>query len=261
MRSRPWHSFDSFDAASSSPLISQPEGELRSRVMHTRKLHITLLLTALAAVVLAGCGGSSSTNGVESKSPTGILEAAKKAAEGASSVHVVGSVENAGTLISLDLRIQQGKGAKGTISEGPLSFELIKVADSVYIKGSSAFYSHFAGGEAAKLLQGKWLQAPASSGEFQTLGGLTDIHTLLGTVQGTLAKGDTTTVAGHKVIAVKDTTKGGVLYVATTGKPYPIQIAKNGSGGGKVNFEDWNAAVSISAPSSAVNIEKLKAKS
>lgn len=231
--------------------------------MHTRKLHITLLLTALATAVLAGCGGGSSTNGVESKSPTGILEAAKKAAEGASSVHVAGSVENAGTLLTLDLTIQQGKGAKGTISEGPLSFELIKVGDSVYIKGSSAFYSHFAGGEAAKLLQGKWLQAPASSGEFQTLGGLTDMHALLSTVlgeKGTLAKGGTSTVAGHKVIAVKDTTKGGVLYVATTGKPYPIQIAKNGSGGGKVNFEDWDAAVSISAPRNAVNIEKLKSK-
>jgi hypothetical protein len=231
--------------------------------MHTCKLHTTLLATAIAATALAGCGGGSSTNGVESKSPTGILEAAKKAAEGASSVHVAGSVENAGTLLSLNLTIQQGKGAKGTISQGPLSFELIKVGDSVYIKGSSAFYSHFAGGEAAKLLQGKWLQAPASSGEFQALGGLTDMHALLSTTlgeKGTLAKGGVSTVAGHKVIAVKDTTKGSVLYVATTGKPYPIQIAKNGSGGGKVNFEDWDAAVSISAPSNAVNVEKLKSK-
>ncbi len=228
--------------------------------MHTPKLFTTLSAAILAASAIAGCGGSS-TNGVESKSPTEIVSAAQKAAEGAKSVRVAGLVSSAGTHLSLDLQIAQGKGAKGRISEGPLSFELIRIGGSVYIKGSASFYEHFAGGEAAKLLQGRWLQAPATSGEFATLGSLTDMHQLLGTVlgqRGSLAKGGTSTVQGKKVVAVKDTSKGGVLYVATTGKPYPIQISKSGSSGGKVTFEEWNAPVSIAAPANAIDIEKLK---
>lgn len=228
--------------------------------MHTRKLLTTLSVIALGACAIAGCG-SSSTNGVQSKSPTAIIAEAQKAAEGAKSVKVAGSVASGGTKLTLDLQIVQGQGAKGTISEGPLSFELIRVGGSVYIKGSAAFYQHFAGSEAAKLLQGRWLQAPATSGEFATLGGLTDMHQLLGTVlgqHGSLAKGGTSTVDGKKVVIVKDTSRGGALYVATTGKPYPVQISKTGATGGKVTFSEWDAPVTIAAPTGAIDITKLK---
>lgn len=229
--------------------------------MNTRKLLIAISAVCLTAATLASCGGSS-TNGVESKSPAEIIAAAQKAAEGSKSVRIAGSVSSGGTQLKLDLHIEQGVGAKGTISEGPLSFELVRVGSSVYIKGSAAFYEHFAGAEAAKLLQGKWLQAPANSGEFATLGSLTNMHQLLSTVlgeHGSLAKGGTSTVDGKKVVAVKDESKGGVLYVATVGKPYPIQISKSGGSGGKVTFDQWNAPVSVTAPSNAINIEKLKA--
>jgi hypothetical protein len=228
--------------------------------MHTRKLLTTLTAAVLAGATLAGCGGSS-TNGVESKSPTEIISAAQKAAESAKSVRVTGSVSSAGTALTLNLQIGQGQGAKGTISEGPLSFELIRVGSSVYIKGSAAFYEHFAGSEAAKLLQGKWLQAPATSGEFAQLGSLTNMSQLLSTVlgrHGSLSKTGTSTVEGKKVVGVKDASTGGVLYVATTGKPYPVQISKTGSTGGKVTFEDWDASLTITAPPGAINIEKLK---
>jgi hypothetical protein len=231
--------------------------------MGTRKLQIAVLAAIFLVTVTAGCGGGSSTNGVESKSATEIVEAAQKAAESAKSVRVHGSIASAGRQLSLDLEILQGKGAKGTIAEGPLSFQLIRVGESIYIKGSEAFYSHFAGSEAAKLLQGKWLQAPANSSEFQTLGSLTDMHSLIDAVLGThgnLEKGGNSTISGQKVVAVKDIAKGGTLYVATTGKPYPIQIASSGGGGGAVNFEDWDASVSISPPSNSVNIEKLRSK-
>ena len=65
------------------------------------------------------------------------------------------------------------------------------------------------------------------------------MHKLLSSIgneHGALAKGSTSTIEGTKVIAVNDTEKGGTLYVATTGRPYPIQLSKAGSGGGKVTF-------------------------
>lgn len=40
---------------------------------------------------------------------------------------------------------------------------------------------------------------------------------------GKLAKGEPTRVRGRRVIGVKDTTEGGVLY-ATVGKPHPVEL-------------------------------------
>lgn len=230
---------------------------MRSR--SSRLTSLACILIALAA--LAGCGGSSSGgNGVASKSPTDIVAAAKSAADSASSVHVTGSIVNAGTTIALDMELLRGTGGRGRISQNGLSFELVEVGDSVYIKGSPAFYQHFAGGAAAQLLQGKWLKAPANTGSFATLGSLTDLRKLLDSTlasHGTLARGATNKVEGQEVIGVKDLSRGGTLYVATTGKPYPLQITKGGSGGGTVTFNRWDAPVSVAAPANAVDLSQL----
>jgi hypothetical protein len=228
--------------------------------MYTRKLHITLAAAISIAVALAGCGGSSS-NGVESKSPKQIVAAAQKAAEEAKSVHVTGLVNTTGGKLSLDLHLTRGMGAKGSISQGPLSFQLVQVGENVYIKGGAAFYEHFAGSEAARLLQGKWLKAPASTAQFASLTSLANMHRLFTSALGpvaTFSKAGTTTINGQKVVAVTDNFKGGHLYVATTGKPYPVQISRSGSSGGKVEFGEWAAPVSITAPSNAIDISKLK---
>ncbi len=226
---------------------------------HSRFAPLACLPIALAA--LAGCGGSSSSgNGVASKSPTDIVSAAKTAADGASSVHVTGSIVNAGSTIALDMELLKGTGGHGKLSQNGLSFELVEVGDSVYIKGSPAFYQHFAGGAAAQLLQGKWLKAPANTGNFATLGSLTDLRKLLDSTlasHGTLAKGATTKVEGQEAIGVKDLSRGGTLYVATSGTSYPLQITKGGSGGGTVTFNHWNAPVTVTAPTNAVDLSKL----
>jgi hypothetical protein len=52
---------------------------------------------------------------------------------------------------------------------------------------------------------------------------------------------------------------GGSLYVATTGEPYPVEIAQgSGTSTGAVHFDDWNEPVDIVAPKNAVDIAKLK---
>lgn len=229
--------------------------------MHTRKSHITLAIAISMAAALAGCGGSSN-NGVESKSPKQIVAAAQKAAEGAKTVHITGLVNSSGTKLALDLHIVNGTGAKGTISQGPLSFQLVQVGESIYIKGTAAFYTRFAGSEAARLLQGKWLKAPTNTAQFAPLVSLANTHRLFLAALGpvaTYSKGGTSTVRGQKVVSVKDNFKGGYLYVATTGKPYPVEIAREGSNGGKIDFQEWDAPVSLTAPSNAIDISKLKA--
>jgi hypothetical protein len=228
------------------------------------------LLAAIAALALvafvfalAGCGGSggSSSNGIAAKTPTEILAAATAAANSASSVHVSGSIVSGGSPITLDLELAAGKGGRGQISEDGLSFNLIQIGGTAYISGSPAFYSHFGGPAAEKLLEGKWLKAPASSGSFSSLGSLTDLNQLLGTAlsdHGTLTKGSTTTIDGQQVLSVTDASHGGTLYVATTGKPYPIEIYKTGKTGGKITFDHWNAPVTLTAPANAIDLSQLE---
>jgi hypothetical protein len=216
--------------------------------------------------VLSGCGGSSSSssssgNGIAGKTPTEILAQAKAAVAAAKSAHVSGALTSNGAKITLNLDLLAGKGGRGQLSENGLSFELIDVGGYVYIKGSPAFYSHIAGPAAAQLFQGKWLKAPATSGNFASLASLTNLHSLVDTAlagHGTLAKGSVTTVAGQQALGIVDTTKGGTLYVAARGQPYPIEVSKQGASGGQIVFGSWNEPVSLTVPPNAVDLTQLQ---
>jgi hypothetical protein len=221
---------------------------------------VSILAVSAAAATIAGCGGASS-NGVAAKSPDGILVAARNAISGAKSVHVAGSVVNRSTPVTLNLGLAAGKGGSGRMSVSGLSFDVIVVKRVVYLKGSDSVWRHFGGNVAVQLLHGKWLSGPAT-GQLASFAALTDLHFLFGELvsnHGALTKGGTSTVDGQKVVAVKDTTKGETLYVATTGKPYPIKIAKTGGrGGGHLIFDRYNEPVSVSAPANSIDISKLR---
>jgi hypothetical protein len=226
-----------------------------------RRLPTLLAALATVVVLLAGCGSSSSENGLASKSPEEILAASKNAAAAAASVHVHGSIINENKPISLDMDLVAGKGAKGRISLEGLEIELIALENAYYLNGSAAFYRHVAGPSAAQLLQGRWLKAPVSSGNFGSLSQLTNLGDLTNSTlgnHGKLAKSGTRTIAGQKAIAVTDTTYGGTLYVAATGTPYPLQIAKGGKNPAVIAFGSWNQPVTITAPSNAINITQLQ---
>jgi hypothetical protein len=233
--------------------------------MSRRRAHLLVLALSLAIVSAAidGCGGgSSSGNGIADKSPTQILAATKKVSDAAKSVHVSGSLVSGGTPISINVDLIAGKGGRGKLSQSGLAFELIEVANTVYIKGSSAFYKKIGGNAAAQLLQGKWLKAPASSSGFASIGQLTNLRQLVDQTladHGTLSKSGTTTIGGQKVVGVTDKGKGGTLYIAATGKPYPVQISRNGAGTGTISFDRWNEAVTLAAPANAIDIAQLQA--
>lgn len=226
----------------------------------------TCVLGLAATAALAGCGSSSSSggssNGVASKSADQILAQAKTATSGAKSVHVSGSTVSNGTPVTLDLSLVAGQGGTGTFSQSGLSVQLIATSNTIYLNGTKAFWEKFGGAAAAQLLAGKWLKASASNSSFAGIAQLADFHKLIGSAldqHGSLAKGGTSTVNGQSVVGVKDTTQGGTLYVATTGQPYPVQLAKtSGADSGKLNFDKWNQTVTISPPSSSIDLSQLK---
>jgi len=229
--------------------------------MRARFLFSPVAALVVAAVVSACGGGGSSDNGVASKSPSEIVSSATQAINNVHSVHVSGAVTSSGTPITLDLNLVSGKGATGSMSQSGLSFKIVDSGQFVYINASKAFWEHIGGAAAAQLLNGKWLKAPANTGNFASLSKLTDVHQLLNALlatHGSLSKGATSTVNGHKVVAVKDATNGGTLYVATTGKAYPVEVVKPGADAGKLSFDKFNESVTVSPPSDSIDISQLK---
>jgi hypothetical protein len=213
----------------------------------------------VAVAALAGCGGGgSSSNGVAAKTPAEILAAAKSAATTASAVHIAGSIQEGATPLTLDLHLVAAKGGSGHMSENGVGFDIVRVGNKAYIRGSEAFYKQFGGASAAQLLKGKWLVGSATSGRFSALTPLTDLQAFFtGALAGhhTLTKGAETTANGQKVIALKDGANGGTLYVATTGTPYPVELVSPGNGKqGKVTFDQWNTTVTITAPKGAIDL-------
>jgi len=226
------------------------------------RMRIAAVSGVVVVAVLAGCGGGgSSSNGVAAKSPAEILTAAKTAATKASAVHIFGSIQEGSTPLTLDLHLVAAKGGKGHMSENGVGFDIVRVGNKAYIRGSEAFYKKFAGASAAQLLKGKWLVGSASTGRFAALTPLTDLQAFFKGALGRhdkLTKGAETTVNGQKVIALKDGANGGTLYVATTGAPYPVELVSPGNGKeGTVTFDQWNTTVTITAPKGAVDLSKL----
>ena len=218
-----------------------------------------LLLPLLAAALLAGCGSSGSkSNGESSKTADQIVADAKAAVADATSVHIAGAGSANGTTLALDLHLVADKGGEGRVTANGITFDMVRIEDTAYFKADASFWKNFGPSAAALLLQGRWLKAPANTGQLATFTPLTDIdklfNALLGS-HGTLAKGDETTINGQPAIAVNDTTQGGTLYVATTGKPYPLAVQKSGKG--RIDFTEWDEPHTITAPSGAVDLTKL----
>ena len=202
-------------------------------------------------------GGSSTQappNGVAQKSPQAAVSSAVQAIDQVHSVHVAGSVVDGGIPVRMDLQLVAGRGGQGMVSENGLGFRLIALDKVLYIQGSDAFWSHFAGATAARVFHGKWLKAP-NAGQFASVGALTSISGLFGRLlnqHGALSRGHRTTIGGRPALGITDRSRGGTLYVATTGTPYPLEIVKAGSNGGYVTFTGFDQPVALTAPARSI---------
>jgi hypothetical protein len=227
-------------------------------------MRVSAFALVLTAALLAGCGESkkeAKPNGEASKPAPQVLADAKAAATAASAAHVSGNIASSGTTVELDVSLSRGKGAKGSMSTNGLQFDLVRIGDTAYIRGSDTFYKHFAGPAIAQLLHGKWLKAPTATGRFHSLAPLTSLDAIFAEVSshhGKLVNDGQTTYRGQQVVAIRDTSDNSKLYVAATGTPYPVAIiGKKGNNSGAITFGDWNKPVSLTAPQGAIDISRL----
>ena len=275
------HACALLEPCSEEPLVGVERAveilDRESYVMHrVRRLHEAIVFERLAppmralalafvltAVLLAGCGSSNKSapaNDEASKPAAQVLTDAKSAATQASSAHVSGNIRSGGSPITVDLSTARGKGAKGSMSTNGLAFDLVRIDDTIYIRGSDAFLKHFAGAAAAQLLHGKWLKASATHGRLRSLAPLTSLGALFGgitTHHGKLVNDGKTTYKGQSVVVIRDTSDNSKLFVAATGKPYPVALVGSKKQPGTITFGDWGKPVSLSAPSGAFDISKF----
>jgi hypothetical protein len=112
-----------------------------------------------------------------------------------------------------------------------------------------------------KLMGDKWAKVSKKNKDFADLFGVANVDELL-KPSGTLTKGETKDVEGVNTIGLVDkSTKGGTLYVATTGEPYPIRMEGSDTAQGQITFSDFGATFDdLKAPPEAevVDFEKLK---
>jgi len=205
-------------------------------------------------------------NGVEALTADKILQRAETALKEAKSFHTKGNVNDSGQKGSLDFEVS-GKDVKGTVTIGAGKVELLQVGGQSYMRPNEKFLVATGSVTQAQakafvaLVGDRWAKVPASDKSLDSLFAIADPDTFLKPT-GKVSKGKAKVISGVPTIAVIESgSDGGTLYVATTGKPYPVELtAKNGS---TLNFSSVGATFAdIKAPSAnqVVDLAALQGK-
>ena len=235
-----------------------------------------------AATTAAAGTSTQPANGIEKLPATEILSASLAAGKAASSFTVKGAITEGGEETSLDLVLGTDTG-EGTIVTQGVTLSTVSVDGNLYFKTSGDGWAtllrsagdgadNAAGKALGDLVGDKWLKLPANPDSLDAAGGL--IGVLLGTLGGLIQKDalleaflspddtpavkGTGDVNGTPVVFLDDSEGGGTLSIQTVGEPYPVQITGSDSeSSGEINFTDWNAPVSVTAPTDVVDIGEL----
>ncbi|WP_407566325.1 hypothetical protein [Streptomyces sp. 184] len=224
-----------------------------------------MVLFAVSATVLAGCsedGPQAGDNGVGKLSPESIRSKAERAAAGASSVRLAGTLVSNGQPVKLDMRLSSDGGV-GEVSTGGMTFSLLRDEEDLFLKAGDEFWLHQDDGKddggspsdsdvaAARKLDGKYVKVPPEDTAYKQLSGFTEMKLLLDgllKLDGELAADENGEVDGFPTIRVTaDDGAGGALEVALDGRPYPLLLERAGDAG-ELRLVDWDEEFEVNAP-------------
>lgn len=234
----------------------------------------------LAALPLGGCGADGPArpgvreaeplptvapttpvdNGISARPPREILAAARRALRSARSVQVELDVKDKQGLIRMNLRLTRSRDAAGWIEQAGTRVDLVATGGRVYIR-SPRLWEQQGSAELASLIGNRWvLVPPAVVGELTplakdlTIGGLAD-NVFDPASTPSLIRKSRATVAGLPSVRLQ--AADGAYFIAATGKPYPLLV--DGAGDHReITFSRYDQATAISAPSGALNLERLR---
>jgi len=221
----------------------------------------SLVVAVLGALLISGCGGGGGGNGIDKLSADDALAKVKAATADVTSVHVKGTIQQSGKPLTLDVEVGSAA-AEGSIGVGGGTMDLRFVDGVTYFRGDSKVFAAFGANPAqASLAADRWIKDTSSTGPAGSFAAFLDRKKLfdaLLTPQGTVKTGGDASINGTKALVLVDSSaEGGKLYVAETGDALPLRIERTGDNGGRVDFLDYNADVSVDAPSGALDISQL----
>jgi hypothetical protein len=230
--------------------------------------------TASLVLIASGCGGtdtgtrSTGSSGSSASSTTTstpdrpsvkeLYAATRTAALAAKSARVKGSVTSDNDKVSLDLRgTVDGKNQTATIESAANGGKItvVTAGGKSWLQADRSFWTKNADASAAKTLAGKYVAMSAK--ELQGFGDLTISSLLnemfsdkdLSVLANLASKVETRTVGGQQVYVLTDrgddTTE---IVVSADGKARLMTIRTGGAEAGSLEFSEWDAAPTVSAP-------------
>lgn len=228
----------------------------------TRLAGAGLIAAASALSVSACASSSSSTAPLAGESPDQIVQKSVADLKAASSVRITGKVVSSGQNIAIDLTDVAAQGCQGTIGLAATATSTSKavsgtadiiVADStVYMKLDKSFFTS-AGLPASDFstVAGKYIKVTSKSdlAGFAQLCNPSTLSSSFAKQDTGFVKAGTATINGQTALAFKQpkSPANGTVYVSQSATPQIVRIA-GPAGQGSVNFTDYNAHVTVTAP-------------
>ena len=211
--------------------------------IHATAWTATVVL-GLSGVGVLGAGTARADDPIDSLSARQIADRSSDALRGAHSMHLSTRTASAdgSAPTTLDLIVDRAGNCTGSLGLGGKqgSVRIVKRGDTVWVKPDAQFWKSRdsrVGSALASILAGRYMKGSASDPRLSNLASACDLATFQKVVsdnaktdKGTLTKGRRTTLAGTPVVPLVRTWHGQkvTMYVAATGKPYPLRIDVTG---------------------------------
>jgi hypothetical protein len=232
----------------------------------------SLLAVTTAASVSACASSSSSTSALAGLSPDQIVQKSVADLKTASGVRITGSVVSSGQHIAVNLTDVAAKGCQGTIGlAAPATSsskavsgtaDIIETGSTVYMKLSNSFFTS-AGLPASDFAEvsGKYIKL-ASGSNLASFAQLCNPSTMSGAFAKEdtgFVKSGTATVGGQPTLIFKQpkNPSNGTVYISESATPQILRIA-GPAGQGSIDFSDYNATATITAPPASEIIDGSK---
>ncbi|MDQ1464268.1 MAG: hypothetical protein QOC73_1209 [Actinomycetota bacterium] len=275
-----------------------------SRFTGARAVAIGIVATA---VVLAGCSSkkspaaAASTSAASSATSAAASAAGSPAASGSTtpltgdpamialatqslaalakvkSVHMLGSIDEGGTVGTIDLTFANGKGSIGSIGIAGGTLKFLAIGGNVYIQADAKAFSGLGASappSALAAIAGKWINVGKSDGsganafgDFSSFADLSLFAKQFAGDGGKLSAAGNKTINGKPAIGILETTadpaNSSTLYVAADGNHLPLEVvpvsssASSGSTSDRIDFLNYDAPVTITAPTDAIDLAQL----
>jgi hypothetical protein len=240
----------------------------------TRVVPASVLAAAIALAAAACSSGGSPTSGASSLSgtPDQIVQKAVNDLKAATSLQISGSVVSSGTNIKIDVTDVAAQGCQGTFalassasSTGTAlsgTADLIEVDSTVYMKLDESFFKNLSlPSSLFSEVTGKYIKVTSKS-ELASFAQLCDASTLASSFDKEVTgfvKDGTATIDGQATEAFKQPTHAGsgIVYISQSATPEIVRL-QGPANQGQINFTNYNAPATITAPPASEVIDGSK---